>query len=166
VRSGVVFTVALPFDYDCGARDLSGKGQHPVNTPNFSPFTTKSNRLTQMQRSAKTVLLVTCLSPLLTWNQANAADPFVPKPFVPDKTPFCSSEIRSGANAALDKYMDNVEKSEMDKYSFRERWLDTITGEYPYKQVLRDKAQVKIKELEAFARKKYKCRLDLFYVAP
>jgi len=39
-------------------------------------------------------------------------------------------------------------------------------GVRPYDEVLRRKAQVKIKELDTFARKKYKCRLDLHYVAP
>lgn len=119
-----------------------------------------------MQRSAKTVLLVTCFSPLLTWNQANAADPFVPKPFIPDKDPPCSFDITRGAREALSKYMKKVGKEESDKHGYRDRYLDNIMGVRPYDEVLRRKAQVKIKELDTFARKKYKCRLDLLYVAP
>jgi hypothetical protein len=119
-----------------------------------------------MQRSAKTVLLMTCLSPLLTWAQANAADPFVPKPFIPDKDPLCSFDITRGAREALSAYMDKAEKEESDKYKFREKYLDNIMGVRPYDEVLRRKAQVKIKEFDTFARKKYKCRLDLIYVAP
>ena len=62
--------------------------------------------------------------------------------------------------------MDKAEKEESDKYGFREKYLDNIMGVRPYNKVLHRTAQVKIKEFDAFARKKYKCRLDLIYVAP
>lgn len=43
MRSGVAFTVALPLDPDCGARDPGGKGQYRVNTLNFSPSIAKTS---------------------------------------------------------------------------------------------------------------------------
>jgi len=176
VRQGVAFTVALPLDPDCSAGDPGGKGQYRVNTPNSSPPHPKSNRQTLMQRSAKPILLVACLSPLLTWNQANAADPFLP-----DNTTLCSPAITRGAQNALDTHMESI-RSEIQKQDFdlemkiqtargkgestvgldQEKRLNVINNRYKMKTASINKTA----ELQTFAWKKYKCRLELFYFVP
>jgi hypothetical protein len=124
----------------------------------------------------RTSLVLAGLFAQLPLSKATAVEPFAP-----DNTPSCPSAVRQGAQNAIDlfltehrvKLQESEKKLRQELFAAQNRGESTVGIEtridlaktfnrYHLEKAASDKAA----ELQAFALKKYGCRLHLFYVVP
>jgi hypothetical protein len=129
-----------------------------------------------MKALGRGLLAATCCLIQLVLGEAKAADPFVP-----DNTVSCTSAVTRGAQRALETHMEKLKLDIQNEdfnltrelYKAREKGesavgletqqrLKAATDRYKLQGAL----GAKTAELQAFAAKKYKCRLELFYFVP